>query len=396
MRDWILAVALGLALCAPSRPSPSQSAVPALTSTDETVAGDAVPVEPKPWSGTVAEGFAQMRSLAEKLQLESARTVADALLAPNSFLRWKLDLAERGGWRKGIVDAVDPVLDLAGWNGLDPDARAEVWYAKGVIASLGKEREAADAAFWKARGMSSDVTLQRDAIYDLGVLALQAGEEERAKLPEVSGKPAQPAMPMPTLPGQPPQGGGLPGGGQPGAAPSPDPLQLARAAYLQAREHFVDRLRSEWQHADTQANVELCLKRLRELDEIEKKRKEEEQKKKDEQKQEQKQDQQQQDKKDEKSDEEKKDEEQQDEEKDPNEPKEDEKKPEEKPPEPKDEEAEKKDEKKDAQPTEAKDDQMSPAEITQLLDRLQRLEEEWKKLQAQMKAARRGKVKKDW
>ena len=39
---------------------------------------------------------------------------------------------------------------------------------------------------------------------------------------------------------------------------------------------------------------------------------------------------------------------------------------------------------------------MSPAEITQLLDRLQRLEEEWKKMQAQIKAARRAKVKRDW
>jgi flagellar motility protein MotE (MotC chaperone) len=34
--------------------------------------------------------------------------------------------------------------------------------------------------------------------------------------------------------------------------------------------------------------------------------------------------------------------------------------------------------------------------MTQLLDRLKQLEEEHKKIQAQLKAARRGKVKKDW
>ncbi len=381
------------------QPAPPARDVPAIPGQSSgTVAGTetadkpATEVESPAWPGTFADGFAQIRTFAEKQQLESAARVADALLAPNSFLRGKQAWSERGGWRAHVVAAVDPLLDMAGWNGLEPDVRAEVWYAKGVIATLAKDRETAEADLWKARGMTSDASLQRDTIYDLGTLSLQAGEEERAKLPEVSGKQAAPPTPVPSAPGAQPAG---PGGAQP-----PDPLQLARAAYLLARDRFVERLRDDWQDADTQANVELCLKRLRELDDIEKKRKEEEQKKKDEQqkKDQQNKDQDKKDKDKDKQDPEKDQQGKDDPKKDQDKPKdEDKKKDEKKPDQPQDEkdkEAEKK--KKDAQPTQKQDEQMSPEEMTQLLDRLQRIEDEHKKIEAQLRAMRRAKVKKDW
>jgi hypothetical protein len=254
--------------------------------------------------------------------------------------------------------------------------------------------------------MTSDASLQRDTIYDLGSLALQAGEAARAQLPEVSGKPPAPALAQPPGSSTPSAPSGAPGA--PGGAQAPDPLQIAREAYLQARDRFVERLRDQWQDADCQANVELCLKRLRELDDIEKKRREEEQKKKDEQKKKKDQQKKDQDKKDkqdnkdqkDKSDDQKDQSGKDDPKKDSEKPKdEDKKKPEDKKPDPpkdeKDKEADK-DKKKDAQPTEKQDEQMSQQEMTQLLDRLQRIEDEHKKIEAQLRAMRRAKVKKDW
>src|SRR5690606_24191728 len=136
-------------------------------------------------------------------------------------------------------------------------------------------REQACLAFESARLLAGPGALRLDATYDLGSLFLAAGEEQRAKLPEISGQPAQPPPPPPVA---------APGGAAPQAPP--DPLQLARAAYLAARERLVERLRMDWRDPDTQANVELVQRRLRELDEIERQReqekKEQEQQQKDE------------------------------------------------------------------------------------------------------------------
>lgn len=353
----------------------------------------AAPVVVEAWPGTFAEGFAALQKHAHEQQFESARLIADRLLAPNGFLRWKNELRERGGWRARFIGSVQPTIDWLNLDGLDADARAEVWFARGVVDALAKMRPEAEADFEAARAGAHDRTLRHDAIYDLGVLALEAGEEIRATIPEISGKPPAPPLPLPLS--------GAAG------APSepPDPIQLARAAYLKARDHFVERLKSDWRDADTQANVELCLKRLRELDLIEKKREEEKQKQEEQQKQEQKNDQDQKDK----DQKDQQDPNQKNDEQDPkNEPKPEDQKPKDEEqkkhsePKPEDKADEKQpDEKKDAEqvtpPGDPKDaQQMSREEMTQLLDRLKQLEDDYKKIQAQLKAARRGKVKKDW
>lgn len=384
---------------ASSQKVPSQSApsapvqVPVNPTVEEESPPPAPPVEP--WQLGIDAGFAQIRDAAAKQQFESARTITESLLAPTPFLRWKLDFAARGGWRASAASAVDPLLDMFGANGLDENARAEVWYARGVVETLAREGDKAVDAFEKARAGAHDKTLRLDAMYDLGVLALEAGEAARATIPEISGKPPAPPAPLPAA--------------SPGANPTepPDPVQVARAFYVQAREHFVERLKSEWNDPNTQANVELCLKRLRELDEIEKKREEkkkEEQQKKDQEKKDQ-------DKKDQqKKDDQKKDQKDGDKKPDdkgdskddpkPKDPKDEDPKKEQ----PKPEDQKPKDPKDDAtkqdpnkpQPTEQKPGDMSREEMTQLYDRLQQLEQEAQKIQAQLKASRRAKVKKDW
>jgi hypothetical protein len=376
-----------LALVIPQSPTaPAQSAPPVPTAVD--VPSEAAS-DVAPWKGSFEEGFSALRAHAEKREFDEAISIANGLLAPHSILRWKLDLAAKGGWRETLCDAIDPLLDFAGWNGLEPRVRAEVWFAKGVIQTLAKDAGAAEDAFEKARELAGPGELRNDAMYDLGCLALALGEEQRAKLPEISGQPAQPAMPpIPTTPGA--------------AAPpkEPDPLELARAAYLHARERFVERLKSDWNDADTRANVELVMKRLKELDEIEKKR--EEQKKQDENKDkqdkdQQKQDQDQKDKQDKDNKEKPKDDKKPEDQKEPDKKPGEDKKDEQKPPEqPKPEE--KKDDAKKPEPpkVDPKEQQMSKEEMTQILDKLKQLEEQATRLQEQLKQSRRVRVKKDW
>lgn len=363
------------------------------TPADESSTPIETPAPLETWPGTVAEAFAAIEKHAYEKQFESARLIADRLLAPNAFLRWKSEQEAQGGWRKGFVRAAQPTIDWLALDGLDSDAHGEVWFARGVVDSLAQLRPDAENDFQAARAASSDRTLQNDAIYDIGVLALEEGEEIRATLPEISGKPPTAQLPVPPAPGA----------ATAQQAP-PDPLQLARAAYSKAREHFVERLKSDWRDDDTRANVELCLKRLKELDLIEKKREEEKQKQEEQQKKDQDQKQDQKDKDQQKPDDQKseKDPSKKDDKGDskddpkPQEPQpEDPQKPDEKPADEKKDPAEA-NPKKDAPPVDPKDAQMSHEEMTQLLDRLKQLEDDAKKIQAQLKAARRGKVKKDW
>lgn len=398
----------------PSPTAPNQTSTsPTDAEPANATSGSAPEATPAPivpaYPGTFDEGFAEIRAHADKKEFEQALATADALLAPNAFLRWRDARRAQGGWRAWIANKFDPLLDTAGWNGLPSAARAELWFAKGVVhelaekpagADVAKSRAAAEEAYAQALALAGSLDVGRDALYDLGTLALRIGEEERAKLPEVSGKSAAAAPPMMSAPG--------------GAdAKAPDPLELARAAYMKARAHYVDRLKVGALDPDTQANTELVMKRLRELDEIQKKR--EEQKKKDEQK---KNDEQKNDKKDNK-DQDKQDKDKQKQDQKDKQDKQDSKDKSDKQEPPKDPQADEKDKKDEKKPEDAKPDEKKPDEkdakkqpqpdpneqkpqemskeqMTQILDRLQQLEDQSKKIQEQLRAARRAKVKKDW
>lgn len=356
---------------------------------------EAPPVAPevKPYAGTLADGLEEMRALSEKNQHDEALRVADSLLAPTSFLRWKARATSEDGWRKSIVAAADPVFELLGVNGAPPPQRAAVHYARGVVLSRKGDRERSEQSFESARALAGAGELRLDAIYNLGVSALMEGESWRAKIPEISGQPAQPSPPAATPPG--------PSGST--SAP-PDPLDLARMAYLRAKGHLVERLRADWHDDDARADTQLVQKRLKELDEIQKKR--EQQKKEQQDKDKKDQDDKNQDKKKDDKKPDDKSQDQKDKEQD---------KPEDQKPDPKDDKKdepkkpeEKKDQKpEDAKPEEKKDDKQAQAqepdeqvlskeEVMRLLDILKQREDQGKKLLQQLQHARRVKVKKDW
>jgi hypothetical protein len=401
---WLLAFALQATPPAPVQAAPVARAAP-VTTADDASTKDEAPAILEPWPGTFASGFEAVRAHTEKSEFEEALHVCDQLLAPSSFLRWRAEQASKGGWRGWLSDAADPLLDCAGWNALAPASRGEIHFAKGVVEERAKRTAAAEESFGRARELAGSGDLRLDSIYDLGCLALSLGEEERAKIPEISGKP-----PQPKLPASGPGGiaGNTPGGAPGAAQPEPDPLQLARAAYTKARDHFVERLKSDWHDSDTQANVELVMKRLKELDDLEKQRQEQQKKQQDQKDQKDKKDQKDQDKKpDSKKDDKDKSKDEKNDKQDPSPDKPD--KPDEKKdapkPEDKKDDAQKKPEdqpkpdekdKKDAQAADAKQQPMSKEEMMQILDRLRQIEEQAKKVQDQLRAMRKVKVKKDW
>jgi Ca-activated chloride channel family protein len=354
----------------------------------------------------------------------------DAPRAPEVDPRRLVELFERGE-HAAAEEAARALVTAADALALPEASRARAHFALGVVAATraiapaepgddpaagesarDAARETARTAFTAARALAGPGELRDDATFDLGALELFRAEELRAQLPELGGAPPQPMLPPPNA--------------QPGAAdapPPPDPLPAARERYRAARTWLVERLRLDWRDADTRADLELIQRRLRELDEIEKKREEEKQQQ--EQQQDQNQDQEQDDSKDgdpkEKNDDsESKDPSKSDPESDPKEPPPDELpgEPKEEPKsEPKDGEAEESPPPEEPNPGEPKDEGEVPPpeaapepageappservltreEVMQLLDKLAELEKQQKALQAALRARQQARTKRDW
>ncbi len=237
---------------------------------------------PAPWTGGLAEGLEEIARLAGAAQHDEALVVADRMVVPDAYARFRASLDR---WTGGVLERVlSPVTETLDWIGVDAlSARAlgEVAFARGATLALqaksleADERDAAlrdaEDAFERARAAASDV--RADAVCALGVLDLVEGEAVRATIPEISGAPAAPT----------------PSTGSPGGPPAteddaPDPLEVARGHYLAAKEHFVEGLRfhpdrpGDARRAEiralTRAGSELCIRRLRELDELEQQREE--------------------------------------------------------------------------------------------------------------------------
>lgn len=237
---------------------------------------------PAPWTGGLAEGLDEIARLAGAAQHDEALAVADRMVVPDAYARFRADLDRWTGG--GLERALAPVTELLDWIGVDAlSARAlgEVEFARGAALVLraesleAEERDAvlgdAEEAFERARAAGGDV--RADAVCALGVLDLVEGEAARATIPEISGAPAAAAPPP-----------GNPAGPPATQDDAPDPLEVARGRYLAAKDHFVEGLRFHPELAGdarraevralTRAGSELCIRRLRELDELEQQREE--------------------------------------------------------------------------------------------------------------------------
>lgn len=211
--------------------------------------------EAQPWTGTLAGGMAEVVRLAASEDTAAALALTDRLLAPDGYQRWRAGLEERGGLTARVVGAIDSPLTWLGLERIPAPDRAEIRFARGLLQLRQGSISEAETELELVRADAGPGELRHGAVYTLGLLDLEKGEVLRQSIPEISGE--QPSQP-----------------GAGGEEEGPDPLDLARVCYTAAREHFIERLRLDWRHGDTRANVELCVRRLRELDEIEREREE--------------------------------------------------------------------------------------------------------------------------
>ena len=382
------------AQAAAAEPSPAQPS-PAQPSPAQPSAAQPSPAQPpakqppakqppakQPYGGSLRQGLGELRAVLEKP-------------APDSgALEQALALAT------GL--AAKPLSD---------DERALVFYHRGALLERAGRLQEAARSFAECGGLADPGSARLDAWYNAGTCLLSHADGLFLAIPEVrESRKLPPLAPVaPAAPAAP---------AAPGAAPAPGPsapadpnqdLEAARSAFEDSTEALTLRLRADWHDLDTRANLELARKRLRELDEIAKRREQEEQqedqkdpkqdekqkdpKEQDPEKQEPKQDQEGQDSK--PQDPEKQDPAKQDpQQKETGDPKEKPEQPAEPPPEPKDGE-----QKQEPQPTPAgqpEERELSKEEVLRLFDQLADIERQAKELQARIRATRRQPVEKDW
>jgi chemotaxis protein histidine kinase CheA len=349
-----------------------------------------------PAESEVGLGLARAQDLCEAEQFEQALLECEGLLRTSWLDVWRLELEREGSWVVGpLLDLADPWLERLDLGGTSANERAAIHYTEGLILhresleaaapppSPGEEEpvpapEPRDA-FERAIALAVEPGLRADASYNVATLAVLRGEEWRAQLPEVSGQAAAPPA-------------SAPGTAQAGAAPETDPLEEARAAYLEAKELLIIRLRLDWRDADTRANLELVLRRLKELDEIEKQREEEEQQQDQQQdQQDQQQDQDKQDQQDQQQDSQDQQDQQPDqqEQQDPQE-----QRPPEQPEEPQPGEEDQEPSPESQQQPE--EQYLTREEVQRLLDKLKAHEEELEALKAQLRQSQRSRTARDW
>ncbi len=221
--------------------------------------------DPEPWSGSFAEGMAQVIAQHDSEDYTQAIETCDQLLVATTYERMRSSLAETsGGLSDRVLAPVEGALHGIGLERFSVAERGQVCLARGLLSLREGNLTGGLEDLQAARRMGGGEATRFDAVYSLGTVHLGLGEAARQLIPEISGvAPTQPPAPAP--------------GAQSPAPEPPDPLVLARSAYGHARTHLIERLRLDWRDEDTRANMELVQRRLRELDEIERQREEQQQ-----------------------------------------------------------------------------------------------------------------------
>ncbi|MFM7297509.1 MAG: hypothetical protein ACKO4Q_09845 [Planctomycetota bacterium] len=332
-----------------------QGAPPPVSSQGSAPAAQAAPVVA--YAGTLPAGRLELAQLSKRGEHDAGRELCAALLAKPDF-------------------EAQPELE-----------RAEALYAIGLARGRAREIPEAVEHLHRATGLAGSGELGRAAAYNAAMFLLQGAEGLRAQVPEIREKLGLPPLePDPAANAQPVSGSG-----------APDPLDIAREAYLFARRELATALRCERLADDVRANLELCVRRLRELDSIERQREEQEQ---------QQQEQEQRDRQD-KQDQQKGENQQQDpsqqqddaqDKQDPQQQDSSEKQDPAQQEQPQPEQKDAQDESsKDAQPQPAQQERpLSPEEMQRLLQQLQQIDEKAKAVEALLRERRRQPVKRDW
>jgi hypothetical protein len=180
-----------------------------------------------PFAGTLREGRLELARLSKAEQHEAALAFVASLRAKPEF------------------------------EAAPESERAELLYAIGVAHGRALQIPEAVESFHLARGLAGSSELGRAAAFNAGTYLLLGAEQVREQIPEIREK-----LELPPL--DPAQGGAPAAAG--GGEQAPDPLEIARQAYLAARAELLSAWRGDNASPDVRANLELCVRRLRELD----------------------------------------------------------------------------------------------------------------------------------
>ena len=319
--------------------------------------------EPEPWTGSLAEGLAELRVAVDAREREAV-----------------LELAARLG---RAARELEP----------DPARAARVLHDAGLARASVDDLGGALADLRGAAGLAGPGAVRESALYAAGTARLERAELLRLAVPEVAEELGLPAPEAPV------------------DEAAPDPLEVARQGYLDARGDLLERLRLDARDGDTRANLELVTRRLRQLDDIEREREDqqqdeqqqeqdpqqqppEDQPPQDEQQQDQQQQEQQQQQDDSSQDSQQDEQQQQEQEQEQDEQQQDEQPPEE-------QESESEEESQESQPEQASEGELeervlSKEEVQRLLDQLAEIEAEAEAVRARLRDRRRKPVEKDW
>ena len=243
------------AAAAPAQAQTSQA--PAQVPSEE-AADEPAPIQA--FAGSLEAGLAEMQRRAQEINIADAEEFAQRLMVPKRLDRVQSWLQEHAGFLGARGQGM--TLDFLDWLGLasrTAEQRAVVHYDLGLLQAQAEAREPARASFESSIYLAAGPTRELGT-YNLGCLDLTAAEELFQQIPEVHGRTRSAMSP------------GFVPSTQQGDEEEPDYLKLSRAKYKAALGHFVQRLRLNWQDADTRANVEWIQNRLEELRKIEEKR----------------------------------------------------------------------------------------------------------------------------
>jgi hypothetical protein len=341
---------LVLLLSALQAPVPTQSLPPPGASSVEPPADEAAAVEP--YAGPLEQGLAELAQASGENAHDRALELAAALLA-------------------------SPRVEE-----LSEPRRARLLHDTGLARARAGLVEPGAADLRAAAALAGPGELRATSLFEAGTVRLLRAEELRSQVPEIAQRLGVPEPPVPPM--------------APGAGEAPDPLALAREAYLVARSGLLERLRLGWRDADTRANLELVTRRLRELDDVERQREEEQQQQQDPQQQDQQEDQQQDPQQDGSEQEQPPDEQESPPEDAQGEEQPAEDQPEQ-PPEPEPGEDASAEQQPDEQQVAPEEERvLSREEVQRLLDQLQEIEEQARAVRAMLRERRRVPVEKDW
>ena len=161
------------------------------------------------YAGTLRAGRLELAQLSKRGEHAAARDLAAALLAKPDF-------------------EAQPELE-----------RAEALYAIGLVYGRAREIPEAVEHFHRATGLAGSGELGRAAAFNAATFLLQGAESLRAQIPEIREKLGLPPL-------EPDPSAAAPGGA---GEQAPDPLTLAREAYLYARKELATALRARFESA---------------------------------------------------------------------------------------------------------------------------------------------------